>query len=137
MPLSGPRTYGWTCDRATLPTVRLDLSDEQWNAVEEGEVTAPNGTVYGRRTTRMKRKDADSLVASGCPVVTYWPGGIPEMTRVVWPIPSARPLFCPSYRPPQLARRSDDMRARLAPVSVDDVQPIANAAWARRACHVP
>jgi hypothetical protein len=38
----------------------------------------------GAPTSRMKRKDATSLVESGCPVVTYWPGGLPEMTRVVW-----------------------------------------------------
>ncbi|WP_097184619.1 hypothetical protein [Blastococcus haudaquaticus] len=64
--------------------MKQDLSGEEWKAVEEGELVAPTGTVYGRRTTRMKRRDADSLVASGCSVVTYWPGGLPEMTRVVW-----------------------------------------------------
>jgi hypothetical protein len=67
-----------------VPPVRQDLSDDQWNAVEEGELTAPTGIVYSRRTTRMKRKDAASLVSSGCPVVTYWPGGLPERTEVVW-----------------------------------------------------
>ncbi len=74
--------------RATLSgyraAVRQDLSDDQWHAVEAGELTAPSGTTYTRRTTRMKRKDAASLVESGCPVVTYWPGGLPEMTRVIW-----------------------------------------------------
>ncbi len=74
--------------RATLSSyraaVRQDLSDDQWYAVEAGELTAPSGTTYTRRTTRMKRKDAASLVESGCPVVTYWPGGLPEMTRVIW-----------------------------------------------------
>jgi hypothetical protein len=67
-----------------VPPVRQDLSHDQWNAAEAGELTAPSGTTYSRRTTRMKRKDATSLVESGCPVVTYWPGGLPEMTRVVW-----------------------------------------------------
>jgi hypothetical protein len=81
---SGPLKDSWTLERATVRPVRQDVSDEQWNAVEEGELAAPSGTFYSRRTTRMKRKDADSLVASGCPVVTYWPGGLPEMTRVVW-----------------------------------------------------
>lgn len=67
-----------------MPPVRQQLSDDQWNAVEEGELTAPTGIVYSRRTTRMKRKDAASLASSGCPVVTYWPGGLPERTEVVW-----------------------------------------------------
>lgn len=47
-------------------------------------LTAPNGTAYARRSTRMKRKEATALVGAGCPVVTYWPGGLPEMTRVIW-----------------------------------------------------
>jgi hypothetical protein len=64
--------------------VRQDLSDGQWNAVEAGELTAPSGTSYSRRTTRMKLKEAGLLVHAGCPVVTYWPGGMPEMTRVIW-----------------------------------------------------
>ena len=64
--------------------MRKDPSDEQWDAVDGGQLTAPNGTTYSRRTTRMKRKEAASLVESGSPVVTYWPGGLPEKTRVVW-----------------------------------------------------
>jgi len=52
--------------------------------METGVLTAPSGTSYTRRTTRMKRKDATALVEAGCPVVTYWPGGLPEMTRVIW-----------------------------------------------------
>ena len=64
--------------------MRHDLSADQWNAVETGVLTAPNGISYTRRTTRMKRKDATALVDVGCPVVTYWPGGLPERTRVIW-----------------------------------------------------
>ncbi len=64
--------------------MRQDLSAEQWHAVEAGELTAPSGTTYRRRTTRLNRKDATTLVQSGCPVVTYWPGGLPEKTRVIW-----------------------------------------------------
>jgi predicted alpha/beta hydrolase len=60
--------------------VRQDLSADQWNGVEAGVLTAPSGISYTRRTTRMKRKDATTLVEAGCPVVTYWPGGLPEMT---------------------------------------------------------
>jgi hypothetical protein len=64
--------------------VRQDLSADQWNAVETGVLTAPSGTKYSRRTTRMKRKNVTALVEAGCPVVTYWPGGLPEMTRTIW-----------------------------------------------------
>jgi len=67
-----------------VPPVREDLSAAQWDAVDVGQLTAPNGTTYSRRTTRMARKTAASLVESGCPVVSYWPGGLPEETRVVW-----------------------------------------------------
>jgi hypothetical protein len=64
--------------------VLRDLSAGQRNAVEEGELLAPSGTRYTRRTTRMKRKEAASLVEAGYPVVTYWPGGLPEKTRTIW-----------------------------------------------------
>ena len=48
---------------------RQDLSDEQWDAVDGRQLIAPTGITYSRRTTRMTRKDAASLVESGCPVV--------------------------------------------------------------------
>ncbi len=67
-----------------MPPVRQDLSDEQWDAVDGGQLIAPTGVTYSRRTTRMKRQEAASMAESGCPVVTYWPGGLPEKTRVVW-----------------------------------------------------
>jgi hypothetical protein len=67
-----------------VPPVPQDLSDEQWDAVDGGQLIAPTGITYTRRTTRMKRKDAASLVEAGFPVVTYWPGGLPEKTRIVW-----------------------------------------------------
>jgi hypothetical protein len=43
----------------------------QWNAVEESDLTSPSGVSFSRRTTRMKRKDAGSLVEPGAPVVTF------------------------------------------------------------------
>ena len=64
--------------------MRHDLSTDQWNAVEEGVLTAPDGRSFTRRTTRAKRKDATALVEGGCPVVVYWPGGLPERTELMW-----------------------------------------------------
>lgn len=64
--------------------MRLDITAEQWNAVEEGAITAPDGRVFSRRTTREKRKAVAALVEAGAPLVTYWPGGMPEKTRLVW-----------------------------------------------------
>lgn len=64
--------------------MRHDLSAEQWNGVEGGVLTAPDGRSFTRRSTRMKRKDAAALVEAGSPVVVYWPGGLPEKTRVHW-----------------------------------------------------
>ena len=52
-----------------------DLADEQWRAIESGQLIAPEGTVYHRRTTRTRRQDADALVASGAPLICYWYGG--------------------------------------------------------------
>lgn len=40
--------------------------------------------MFSRRTTREKRKAVAALVEAGSPLVTYWPGGLPEKTRVVW-----------------------------------------------------
>ena len=64
--------------------MRQDLSAEQWHTVEAGQLTAPSGITYRRRTTRMERREATTLVESGCPVVTYWPGGLPATTQVIW-----------------------------------------------------
>lgn len=67
-----------------MPTVRHDLPGEQWDAVDQGVLAAPDGRTYRRRTTRVKRRDAAALVASGCPVITHWPGGLPGRSRTVW-----------------------------------------------------
>lgn len=32
----------------------------------------------------MKRKQAAALAVSGCPLLVYWPGGLPEKTRLEW-----------------------------------------------------
>jgi len=71
-------------NRAYPPFVRVDLSAEQWHAPESGAVTAPDGRLFSRRTTREKRKAVSALVEAGVPLVTYWPGGLPEKTRIIW-----------------------------------------------------
>lgn len=47
-------------------------------------MTGPDGTTYSRRSTRMKRAKAAALVESGSPLITYWPGGLPERTQLIW-----------------------------------------------------
>jgi hypothetical protein len=64
--------------------VRVDLSAEQWDAVDAGELRAPDGTAYHRRGTRMTRRKAADLVEAGSPVVVHWPGGGPPWDRVTW-----------------------------------------------------
>jgi hypothetical protein len=56
--------------------VRRDLADDVWGS---GRLFAPDGRTYQRRTTRIDRGEAEDLADSGCPVVTYLPGG-----RLVW-----------------------------------------------------
>ena len=62
----------------------IDLSEEQWDAVEDGVLVGPDGREFGRRTTREKRRAVDDLIQAGAPLVIYWPGGLPERTRVLW-----------------------------------------------------
>jgi hypothetical protein len=59
--------------------VRQVLSVGEFNALASGELTAPDGRVYRRRTTRMKRKEAAALVEATLPVVVYQEGG-----ELVW-----------------------------------------------------
>jgi hypothetical protein len=59
--------------------VRRDLPDRSWKALGPGQLVGPDGRTYRRRTTRIERPEAESLAESGCPVVTYLPGG-----RLVW-----------------------------------------------------
>jgi hypothetical protein len=63
--------------------VRQEL-DPTTTDVEAGQFTAPTGTEYVRRSTRLKRKAVDELLARGVPLLTYWPGGLPEKTRLSW-----------------------------------------------------
>ena len=56
--------------------MRRELPDEVWGP---GRLVGPDGRTYRRRTTRIEGPEAESLAESGCPVVTYLPGG-----RLVW-----------------------------------------------------
>ncbi|NIZ90307.1 hypothetical protein [Kineococcus rubinsiae] len=55
--------------------MQASLTDEQWNAVESGQVISPAGRRFTRRSSRIKRRDADPLIAGGAPLVLYWFGG--------------------------------------------------------------
>lgn len=56
--------------------MNTDLADDQWEAVGRGELTAPDGVRYVRRTTRAKRRDCDVLISEGTSLVLfYWAGG--------------------------------------------------------------
>ena len=59
--------------------MRRDLSDRSGKALGPGRLVGPDGRTYRRRTTRIERREAETLAGSGCPVVTYLPGG-----RLVW-----------------------------------------------------
>ncbi|WP_128423446.1 hypothetical protein [Frankia sp. ACN1ag] len=64
--------------------MHYDLARDQWQAIEAGAVVGPDGRRYVRRGTRMKRKQAAAFAASGCPLLVYWPGVLPDKTRVEW-----------------------------------------------------
>jgi hypothetical protein len=51
--------------------VIVDLAEAQWETVESGQLDAPDGTRFVRRTTRTSRSQADLLVSSGAPLVVY------------------------------------------------------------------
>lgn len=53
----------------------VDLTVAQWDSVELGQLTSPDGTTYARRSTRLRRKAAAELLAEGAPLVLYYFGG--------------------------------------------------------------
>ncbi|MFD0481492.1 hypothetical protein ACFQ46_02715 [Kineococcus sp. GCM10028916] len=55
--------------------MRASLAEEQWNAVESGQVISPSGSRFTRGSSRIKRREADALIAAGAPLVLYWYGG--------------------------------------------------------------
>jgi hypothetical protein len=54
--------------------VRRDLANARI-----GQLVGPDGRTYSLRMARIERREIEALVESGCPVVTYLPGG-----RLVW-----------------------------------------------------
>lgn len=59
----------------TLSVMPVDLSDAQWGEVTQGRITSPQGVTFTRRSTRIKRRHADELIAGGTPLVLYYYGG--------------------------------------------------------------
>ncbi|WP_432525765.1 hypothetical protein [Kineococcus mangrovi] len=55
--------------------MRASLADQQWDAVESGQLTTPAGQLFTRGSSRIRRRDADVLIAAGIPLVLYWYGG--------------------------------------------------------------
>lgn len=55
--------------------MRASLAEQQWDAVESGQLTLPAGRRFTRGSSRIKRRDADALIAAGVPLVLYWYGG--------------------------------------------------------------
>ena len=55
--------------------MRASLAEEQWGAVVEGHVTSPAGVRFVRRSSRIKRRDADAMIAAGTPLILYYYGG--------------------------------------------------------------
>ncbi|HEX6876463.1 MAG TPA: hypothetical protein VF165_12450 [Nocardioidaceae bacterium] len=56
--------------------MRTDLSEQQWDAVVEGQLIAPDGTRYVRRTTKTKRQTCESLLGEGAPLVLFYRAGV-------------------------------------------------------------
>ncbi|WP_432941293.1 hypothetical protein ACQPXM_33320 [Kribbella sp. CA-253562] len=56
--------------------MRVDLSETQWDAIEQGRLTSPDGVLFQRRGTRTKRRICDEVISHGAPLVLfYWAGG--------------------------------------------------------------
>ena len=55
--------------------MRASLADQQWDAVGSGQLITPAGRRFTRGSSRIKRRDADALIAAGVPLVLYWYGG--------------------------------------------------------------
>lgn len=51
--------------------MQVHLPDEQWDALSSGSLQGPDGRRYQRRSTRMRRRQVDDLLASGAPLVLY------------------------------------------------------------------
>ena len=56
-------------------SVRVSLGEQQWDTVQCGQLINPAGVRFERRSTRLKRAQADALIAAGAPLILYWYGG--------------------------------------------------------------
>jgi len=54
--------------------VRRDLANARM-----GQLVGYDDRTYSQRAPRIDRREVEALIESGCPVVTYFPGG-----RLVW-----------------------------------------------------
>lgn len=52
-----------------------DLADRQWDAITRGQITSPTATRYTRRSTRTRRRDVDTLIQTGAPLILYYFAG--------------------------------------------------------------
>jgi hypothetical protein len=59
---------------ATVLSVRRDLANARM-----GQLVGADGRTYAIDSPRIDSREIESLIESGCPVVTYFPGG-----RLVW-----------------------------------------------------
>lgn len=57
--------------------MQMSLAQEQWDAVAEGRLVSPAGVRFVRRSSRIKRRDADATIAAGAPLVLYSYGRAP------------------------------------------------------------
>ena len=51
--------------------VQISLVQEQWDALAQGQLVSPAGVRFVRRSSRIKRRDADAMMAAGAPLVLY------------------------------------------------------------------
>ena len=47
------------------------MAAEQWEAVAERHLVSPAGVGFARRSSRIKRREADAMIAAGTPLVLY------------------------------------------------------------------
>jgi hypothetical protein len=57
-----------------VEVVRRDLANARM-----GQFVGPDGRTFSLLTPRIERPEVEELIDSGCPVVTYFPGG-----RLLW-----------------------------------------------------
>lgn len=66
---------GGTSSAGMIGIMRVDLAKVQLNAMERGQLVAPDGTVFVRRSTRAKRRACDEAIENGWPLLLYYWAG--------------------------------------------------------------